>query len=186
MVAVQDDANLFNQAFEKNLVIVSPSTLLATMRTISNLWRQEYQSRNAIKIAKQAGRLYDKFVGFVDDLEDIGSKLQAAQATYETAHNKLASGRGNLVSRVETLRLLGARAKKKLPADLVEDAIEDNEVESAIAETLELDKATRPLSLDEGGLFPDLVAADEMSALDTLEDESLPLLSSKSAAVGEK
>lgn len=186
MVAVQDDANLFNQAFEKNLVIVSPSTLLATMRTISNLWRQEYQSRNAIKIAKQAGRLYDKFVGFVDDLEDIGSKLQAAQATYEAAYNKLASGRGNLVSRVETLRLLGARAKKKLPADLVEDAIEDNEVESVIAETLELDKATRPLSLDEGGLFPDLVAADESGALDTLEDESLPLLSSKSAAVGEK
>jgi DNA recombination protein RmuC len=175
MVAVQDDANIFNQAFEKNLVIVSPSTLLATMRTISNLWRQEYQSRNAIKIAKQAGRLYDKFVGFVDDLEDIGSKLQSAQATYDTAYNKLASGRGNLVSRVENLRLLGARAKKKLPADLVEDAIEDNEIESPIVETLELDKATRAPGSDEDGLGPHLVA-------EPAEDDSFPLLNAKSAS----
>ena len=186
MVAVQDDANLFNKAFEKNLIIVSPSTLLATMRTISNLWRQEYQSRNAIKIAKQAGRLYDKFVGFVDDLEEIGSKLQAAQATYDAAHNKLASGRGNLVSRVENLRLLGARAKKKLPADLVEDALEDNEIESAMAEIPELDGVTPLLGLDEGGLFSDLMTADAISAPDVFdEDDSLPLLNSKSATGGE-
>jgi DNA recombination protein RmuC len=176
MVAVQDDANLFNQAFEKNLVIVSPSTLLATMRTISNLWRQEYQSRNAVKIAKQAGRLYDKFAGFVADLEDIGSKLQAAQATYDAAHNKLASGQGNIVSRVENLRLLGARTKKGLPADLVEDAMENNETEVINSETLEpIDKLARPLSLDEGGLFPDLVAAE----IEALEDDSLPLLNAK-------
>jgi DNA recombination protein RmuC len=178
MVAVQDDANLFNQAFEKNLVIVSPSTLLATMRTISNLWRQEYQSRNAVTIAKQAGRLYDKFVSFVGDLEDIGSKLQAAQSTYDAAHNKLASGRGNIVSRVENLRLLGARAKKGLPADLVEDAMEDNDGEVGNSETLEPnDKLARPLSLDEGGLFPDLVAAVAEAEAD--EDDSMPLLSAK-------
>ena len=181
MVAVQEDANLFNQAFEKNLVIVSPSTLLATMRTISNLWRQEYQSRNAVKIAKQAGRLYDKFAGFVADLEDIGSKLQAAQATYDAAHNKLASGRGNIVSRVENLRLLGARTKKGLPADLVEDAMEDNGTEVINSETLEpIDKLARPLSLDEGGLFPDLVAAETEAA----EDDSLPLLNAKIAGHG--
>jgi DNA recombination protein RmuC len=184
MVAVQDDANLFNQAFEKNLVIVSPSTLLATMRTISNLWRQEYQSRNAIKIARQAGRLYDKFVGFVGDLEDIGSKLQAAQATYDAAHNKLASGRGNIVSRVENLRLLGARAKKGLPSDLVNDAMEDNETEVINSQTPEsIDELAPCLSLVEVGLFPDLVAkeADGEEAV----DESMPLLNSKSASVGE-
>jgi DNA anti-recombination protein RmuC len=157
------------------------------MRTISNLWRQEYQSRNAVKIAKQAGRLYDKFAGFVADLEDIGSKLRAAQATYDAAHNKLALGHGNIVSRVENLRLLGARAKKGLPADLVEDAMEDNETQVINVLSPEpIDKATRALSLDGGGLFPDLVAADEPGAVDTFEDESLPLLSSKSAAVGEK
>jgi DNA recombination protein RmuC len=182
MVAVQDDANLFNQAFEKNLVIVSPSTLLATMRTISNLWRQEYQSRNAIKIAKQAGRLYDKFAGFINDLQDIGSKLQAAQAAYDAAHNKLTSGRGNIVSRIENLRLLGARAKKALPSDLVEDAMENNELEALNSETLTvIDNSGQPISFDEGGLFPDLVAADDEAE----EEDSLPLLNSKSAGVGE-
>jgi DNA recombination protein RmuC len=182
MVAVQDDANLFNQAFEKNLVIVSPSTLLATMRTISNLWRQEYQSRNAIKIAKQAGRLYDKFAGFINDLQDIGSKLQAAQAAYDAAHNKLTSGRGNIVSRIENLRLLGARAKKALPSDLVEDAMENNELEALNSETLTvIDDSGQPISFDEGGLFPDLVAADDEAE----EEDSLPLLNSKSAGVGE-
>jgi DNA anti-recombination protein RmuC len=161
---------------------VSPSTLLATMRTISNLWRQEYQSRNAVKIAKQAGRLYDKFAGFVADLEDIGSKLQAAQTTYDAAHNKLASGRGNIVSRVENLRLLGARATKGLPADLVEDAMEDNETEIGTDVTsATIDKLPEPLSLDEGGLFSDLVAADEP---EVAEDDSLPLLTAKIAGHG--
>jgi DNA recombination protein RmuC len=184
MVAVQADANLFNQAFEKNLIIVSPSTLLATMRTISNLWRQEYQSRNAVTIAKQAGRLYDKFASFVGDLEDIGSKIQAAQSTYDAAHNKLASGRGNIVSRVENLRLLGARAKKGLPADLVEDAMEDSDGEISDSETLEpFDKLARPLSLDEGGLFPDLVAAETEAETDA--DDSMPLLNVKSMASSE-
>jgi DNA recombination protein RmuC len=129
MMAVQADNNLFDQAFERNLVIVSPSTLLATMRTISNLWRQEYQSRNAAKIAKQAGRLYDKFAAFIEDLEDIGRKLKSAQTAYDGAHNKLVSGRGNIVNRIENLRVLGARTKKKLPGDLVEDAT-DNESET--------------------------------------------------------
>jgi DNA recombination protein RmuC len=182
MVAVQADANLFDQAFEKNLVIVSPSTLLATMRTISNLWRQEYQSRNAAKIAKQAGRLYDKFVAFVGDLEDIGDKLQSAQATYDAAHNKLTSGRGNLVSRVESLQLLGARAKKKLARDLVEDAMQHQEIEAPDHEIEEpIDKSARSLSLDEGGLFADVVAGETESN----GDDSMPLLNAKGAGVGE-
>lgn len=189
MVAVQADPTLFDQAFEKNLVIVSPSTLLATMRTISNLWRQEYQSRNAAKIAKQAGRLYDKFVAFVDDLEDIGSKLQSAQATYDAAHNKLSSGRGNIVGRVENLRLLGARAKKKLPAELVEDAMEAAAGDAADMETIEPREGMSPsLSLDEGGLFPDLVAGENgAAATESIvdDDNSMPLLNAKGVGVGE-
>lgn len=189
MVAVQADPTLFDQAFEKNLVIVSPSTLLATMRTISNLWRQEYQSRNAAKIAKQAGRLYDKFVAFVDDLEDIGSKLQSAQATYDAAHNKLSSGRGNIVGRVENLRLLGARAKKKLPAELVEDAMEAAAGDAADMETIEpREGMSPPLSLDEGGLFPDLVAGENAAAATESivdDDNSMPLLNAKGVGVGE-
>jgi DNA recombination protein RmuC len=128
MVAMQNDATLFNQAFEKNLVIVSPSTLLATMRTISSLWRQEYQSRNALKIAIQAGRLYDKFALFVDDLTDIGSKLTSAHESYESAQNKLISGRGNILGRIAKIKLLGARAKKSLSQDLVDEAMEDEAI----------------------------------------------------------
>ncbi len=179
MVAVQDDANLFNQAFEKNLVIVSPSTLLATMRTISNLWRQEYQSRNAIKIAKQAGRLYDKFVGFVDDLETIGSKLRASQTAYDDAYNKLASGRGNIVSRVEILRLLGARAKKGLPPDLVEDAMEDNEAaEIPSQNVVPMSELPPPHNLEAAAMLPDLVTTET----EPDEDDSFPLLNARSVA----
>ena len=187
MVAVQSDPTLFDQAFEKNLVIVSPSTLLATMRTISNLWRQEDQNRNAAKIAKQAGRLYDKFVAFVNDLEDVGSKLQLAQATYEAAHNKLSSGHGNIVGRVENLRLLGARAKKKLPAELVQDAMEDAASDIGIVEMNE-PQMPASLGLDEGGLFPDLFAGENgTGASETLADDdtSMPLLNAKGASVGE-
>lgn len=128
VLAVQSDPDLFDEAFKKNLVIVSPSTLLATMRTIANLWRQENQNRNALKIAVQAGRLYDKFVAFVKDLEDIGSKLRSAQETCEGAQNKLISGRGNIVRTIDNLKLLGARTKKKLPQDLIDDAAEEDEM----------------------------------------------------------
>ncbi len=128
VLAVQSAPDLFDEAFKKNLVLVSPSTLLATMRTISNLWRQENQNRNALKIAVQAGRLYDKFAAFVNDLEDIGSKLRSAQETCEDAQKKLISGRGNIVKTIDNLKLLGARTKKKLPQDLIDDATEEDEM----------------------------------------------------------
>lgn len=121
LLAAQGDADLFNDAFERNIVIVSPSTLLGMLRTIASLWRQAYQEKHALEIAEQAGRLYDKFVGFVEDLEDIGRKLQATQKAYDGAHNKLASGRGNLVTSAEKVKKLGAKASKALPAALVED-----------------------------------------------------------------
>lgn len=119
-VAVQYDAELFNEAFEKNIVIVSTSTLLATLRTISSIWRQENQTRNAVEIARQAGDMYDKFEGFVQDLIKVGNQLNLAKKEYEGAMNKLSTGRGNLVNRAEKLKELGAKASKALPQALVD------------------------------------------------------------------
>lgn len=119
-VAVQYDAELFNEAFEKNIVIVSTSTLLATLRTISSIWRQENQTRNAVEIARQAGDMYDKFEGFVHDLIKVGNQLNLAKKEYEGAMNKLSTGRGNLVNRAEKLKELGAKASKALPQALVD------------------------------------------------------------------
>lgn len=114
-LAVQEDPNLFNDAFEMNIVIVSPSTLLATLRTIASIWRQENQNKNALEIAKQAGALYDKFVSFYNDLIDVGKKLDAAKDSYEEAMKKVHDGRGNLIAGVEKMKSLGAKASKSLP-----------------------------------------------------------------------
>ena len=124
-LAVQQDAELFSEAFEKNIVIVSTSTLLATLRTISSIWRQEYQTKNAIEIARQAGDMYDKFEGFVQDLIKVGKQLDAAKDGYGEAMKKLYEGRGNLVNRAEKLRELGAKASKSLPQGLIDRAAEE-------------------------------------------------------------
>ncbi|QEY64466.1 DNA recombination protein RmuC [Metapseudomonas lalkuanensis] len=120
--ALQADPGLFQEAFEQHIVIVSPTTLLATLRVIDSLWRQERQSQNAREIAERAGALYDKFVAFVQDLDEMGSRLQQLDKAYANARNKLVEGRGNLIGRVENLKLLGARASKSLPNDLLERA----------------------------------------------------------------
>ena len=120
--ALQADPGLFQEAYDQHIVIVSPTTLLATLRVIDSLWRQERQSQNAREIAERAGALYDKFVAFVQDLDEMGSRLQQLDKAYAAARNKLVDGRGNLVSRVENIKLLGARASKSLPADLLERA----------------------------------------------------------------
>jgi len=114
-IAVQADQELFNYAWDNKIVIVSPSTLLATLRTIASIWKQENQTKNAIEIASQGGALYDKFVGFVKDLEKIGVNLKQTQGVYEDAMNKLKDGKGNLVSRAENIRKLGAKSKNSLP-----------------------------------------------------------------------
>ncbi|MBO6700893.1 MAG: DNA recombination protein RmuC [Pseudomonadales bacterium] len=119
-VAVTEDAELFSDAFSRNIVIVAPSTLLATLRTIQNIWRYEQQNKNAQEIATRAGALYDKFVNFVGDLELIGSRLDSTQNAYQDAFNKLASGKGNLVKRAEDMKALGAKVSKSLPQNLVE------------------------------------------------------------------
>ena len=132
-LALQHEPQLFNIAFERNIVLVGPSTLLATLRTISNIWRYEQQSRNAQDIARRAGALYDKFVGFVADMDDLGRKLDAGQRSYEAAMNKLQSGKGNLISRTERLKKLGARATKQQDAERLERALE-NDTEDDIDE----------------------------------------------------
>jgi DNA recombination protein RmuC len=120
--AVQADPGLFQEAFEQRIVIVSPTTLLSTLRVVDSLWRQERQGQNAREIAERAGALYDKFVAFVGDLEEIGLRLQQADKAYAGARNKLVEGRGNIIGRAENLKLLGARASKSLPAELLERA----------------------------------------------------------------
>ncbi len=123
--ALQAEPNLFQEAFDRHIVIVSPTTLLATLRVIDSLWKQERQSQNAREIAERAGWLYDKFVLFIQDLDEVGNRLQQLDKAYSAARNKLTEGRGNLVSRSEQLKLLGARASKSLPADLLERAMTD-------------------------------------------------------------
>ena len=113
--AVQIDNTIFSSAFERNIVLVSPSTLLASLRTIENIWKYEYQNRNAREIAKRAGQLYDKFAGFVSDLEDVGKGIETSRKSYTRAVNKLSTGRGNLVKLSENLKGLGADAAKSLP-----------------------------------------------------------------------
>ena len=106
-------------------MIVSPTTLLATLRVIDSLWKQERQGQNAREIAERAGWLYDKFVLFIQDLDELGARLAQVDKAYAAARNKLCEGRGNLVSRSEQLKLLGARASKSLPAELIERALSD-------------------------------------------------------------
>ncbi|MCU1716863.1 DNA recombination protein RmuC [Pseudomonas sp. 5P_3.1_Bac2] len=120
--ALQADPGLFQEAFDQHIVIVSPTTLLATLRVIDSLWRQERQSQNAREIAERAGALYDKFVAFIQDLDEVGARLQQLDKAYAAARNKLSDGRGNVISRIENLKLLGARASKSLPTELLERA----------------------------------------------------------------
>lgn len=121
-VALQEDNTLYNKAFEKNIVIVTPSTLLATLKTINSMWTNQKQQENALEIARQAGALYDKFEGFVTDLIKIGKKMDEAKIEYQGAMNKLTEGKGNLISSVERLKKMGAKAKKAMPDALLQRA----------------------------------------------------------------
>jgi DNA recombination protein RmuC len=125
-IAINKDNQLYNKAFEKNIVIVTPSTLLATLRTIDTMWNNEKQQRNAIEIARQAGALYDKFEGLVIDLTKVGKKMDEAKSEYKGAMNKLVDGRGNLINSVEKIKKLGAKPKKALPEAIIQRA-EDSE-----------------------------------------------------------
>ena len=113
-IAVQQDAELFNYAWDRKVVIVSPSTLLATLRTIASIWKQERQNRNVLEIARLSGTMYDKFVGFLTDMESIGRNIKLSQDAYDKAVNKLSTGSGNLSSTSEKIKKLGAKATKQI------------------------------------------------------------------------
>ncbi|MEM9992367.1 MAG: DNA recombination protein RmuC, partial [Bacteroidota bacterium] len=128
-IANQTDKELFLDALDKNIVLVTTSTLLATMRTVAYIWKQERQKKNVLEIAKQSGLLYDKFVGFVQDLQQIGTRLEDAQGAYHKAMNKLKDSTkygDTLVGRVERIRALGAKTSKHLPTDLLPDDTEQS------------------------------------------------------------
>lgn len=124
-LALNEDTSLYNKAFEKNIVIVTPSTLLATLRTIDSMWTNQKQQENALEIARQAGALYDKFEGFVSDLVKIGKKMDEAKVEYQGAMNKLVDGKGNLITSIEKLKKMGAKAKKSLPENIITRAEKD-------------------------------------------------------------
>ncbi len=121
-LALNEDTSLYNKAFEKNIVIVTPSTLLATLRTIDSMWTNQKQQENALEIARQAGALYDKFEGFVADLVKVGNKIKDSKIEYDNAMSKLVEGSGNLINRVENLKKMGAKAKKALPETILQRA----------------------------------------------------------------
>ena len=128
-LALQEDNLLYNKAFEKNIVIVTPATLLATLRTIDSMWTNQKQQENAVEIARQAGALYDKFEGLISDLHRIGKKMDEAKVEYGAAMNKLTEGKGNLITSVEKLKKMGAKAKKSLPESVLKRAENDtNEI----------------------------------------------------------
>ncbi|MFZ3228744.1 MAG: DNA recombination protein RmuC [Pseudobdellovibrio sp.] len=114
-LAFQLKPDLFENAWERNIAIVSPTTLLATLRTVASLWKQERQQKNALDIAKRGGELYDKFAGIVKDIETLGERLNSAQKVHSDITSKMSTGRGNLISQVEKLKELGAKAEKSLP-----------------------------------------------------------------------
>ena len=119
LLAIQSDRNLYEEAFDKRIVFVSPTLLLPSLQLIKSAWRQEYQNRNVFEIAKRSGDLYDKFVGFTEDLLNLGRQLESAKKSYEESMKKLTTGSGNLVSKVENLKKLGAKADKSIDSKLL-------------------------------------------------------------------
>jgi DNA recombination protein RmuC len=125
LAAMRHAPDIYQEALKKNIVIVCPSTLLATVRTVAHLWRQEHQNRNAQEIARQCASLYDKFVGFVEDLDKVGQRLEQAQISYSDAVGKLKTGRGNLIRTAENVKKLGVKPNKSLPSKLTDVADDD-------------------------------------------------------------
>jgi len=131
--AMQQDNDLYNYAWDRHVVLVSPTTLLAMLRTIASIWKQEKRTRNAEAIAKEAGDLYDKFVGFTDDLLELGKKLEDAQKSYSASMNKLKEGKGNLVKRAENMRNLGAKSN---PNKTINQKLLDHEEANVLNEPM--------------------------------------------------
>ena len=126
-LAIQKDPELFNLAWQRKIVIVSPTTLLATLKTIESIWKHEKQTQNALEIARQGASLYDKFYSFITDLEKIGNQIDSLRGTYDEAHKKLATGRGNLIRQAEKLKLLGVKTEKSLSEKYITDDTEEQD-----------------------------------------------------------
>jgi DNA recombination protein RmuC len=127
LLALKSAPNLYQEALAKNIVLVCPSTLMATLRTVAHLWRQDHQNKNALEIARQCGALYDKFVGFVDDMDKLGQRIDQAQTSYHDAFNKLKTGKGNLIRTAERVRELGVKPSKTLPTGLLDSTAETDD-----------------------------------------------------------
>ncbi len=121
LIAIQRDSELWNYAYSKGILLISPTNLIAVLKMISNFWEQDRQNKNVMEIARQSGALYDKFVGFVNDLQDVGNRIDATKKAYEGAMNKISTGRGNLISTAQKIKELGAKTKKELPNELFEE-----------------------------------------------------------------
>ena len=127
LLALKSAPNLYQEALAKNIVLVCPSTLMATLRTVAHLWRQDHQNKNALEIARQCGALYDKFVGFIDDMEKLGQRIDQAQTSYHDAFSKLKTGKGNLIRTPEKVRELGVKPSKTLPTGLLDSTAETDD-----------------------------------------------------------
>lgn len=126
MLAMQYDPNLWNWAYDRRILLISPTNLIAALRMIANLWRVEYQNKNAMEIARQSGELYDKFTGFLEDLQDVGTRIEATRKAYDSSMNKLSTGKGNLIRRVENIKSLGAKAGKEIPKSMLDKSMEED------------------------------------------------------------
>ena len=133
MAAIGGDQNLWSAAYEKNVLLVSPSTLLFVVRTVAHLWRQERQNRNVAEIVSRGAELYDKLNLFVESLQDVGSRLEQASKSYDEAMKRLSQGKGNVLRQAEMLKTLGVKPKKSLPDSLLDDAV-DNVNEGSLLE----------------------------------------------------
>jgi DNA recombination protein RmuC len=127
LLAIQHEPQLWNYAYEKRILLISPTNLVAVLKMIESLWKQEFQNRNVLEIARQGGELYDKFVGLIDDLIDMGNKLRQTQKSYEASMNKISTGKGNLVKKAQDLQKLGVKTKKQLPETLLKRALENED-----------------------------------------------------------
>lgn len=130
LLAIEQEPALINYALEHNIMLVSPTNLLVALRTINNIWRYEYQNQNAQQIAKQAGKIYDKLCGFLVDMEKLGRAIETAEKSFDTAMNKLTSGRGNVIKQAHQLQLMGVETSKKIDQQLIEQALTDVKIDS--------------------------------------------------------
>ena len=127
LMAIQNEPTIWNYAYERRILLISPTNLIAVLKMIESLWKQEYQNRNVLEIAQQGGSLYDDFVRLSENLLKLGKKIDDASEHYKDTMKKITGGRGNLVSRVQKLKELGVKAKKNIPENLLNRARQDED-----------------------------------------------------------